>query len=69
MNEHAIGHPEAHVTWHKAATELPREDPVVIPDRRGYGNSSKPHGGGAPRQLLVFEFRIRWRDAPLRPKA
>jgi len=39
------GHPETHVAWHKIAGELAREYAVVIPDLRGYGDSSKPEGG------------------------
>lgn len=39
------GHPETHVTWHKIASELSRSYSVVIPDLRGYGDSSKPEGG------------------------
>ncbi|XJP92271.1 alpha/beta fold hydrolase [Pseudomonas sp. B22129] len=36
------GHPETHVTWHKVAPALAAEYSVVIPDLRGYGDSSKP---------------------------
>ena len=34
------GHPETYVTWHKIATDLARNYSVVIPDLRGYGDSS-----------------------------
>ena len=36
------GHPETHVTWHKIASTLAAEYSVVVPDLRGYGDSSKP---------------------------
>lgn len=39
------GHPETHVTWHKVAGELAKNYTVVLPDLRGYGDSSKPEGG------------------------
>ena len=39
------GHPETHVTWHKVTAELAKDYTVVIPDLRGYGDSSKPEGG------------------------
>jgi haloacetate dehalogenase len=36
------GHPETHLTWHKIAPTLAEEFTVVLPDLRGYGDSSKP---------------------------
>jgi haloacetate dehalogenase len=39
------GHPETHVTWHKVAPTLAGTYTVVVPDLRGYGDSSKPDGG------------------------
>ena len=37
------GHPETHVTWHKVAPALVDAGyQVVLPDLRGYGDSSKP---------------------------
>lgn len=38
------GHPESHLMWHKVAPELAKDYTVVIPDLRGYGESSKPKG-------------------------
>lgn len=38
------GHPESHLTWHKVAPELAKDYTVVVPDMRGYGESSKPKG-------------------------
>lgn len=36
------GHPETHVTWHKVAPALTDSYTVIVPDLRGYGDSSKP---------------------------
>ncbi|MDP8921665.1 MAG: alpha/beta hydrolase [Chloroflexota bacterium] len=36
------GHPQTHVMWHIVAPRLAREFTVVVPDLRGYGDSSKP---------------------------
>nr|WP_049789336.1 alpha/beta hydrolase [Granulicella tundricola] len=36
------GHPETHLTWRKIAPALAEEYTVVLPDLRGYGDSSKP---------------------------
>src|SRR6516225_5654156 len=40
------GIPETHVLWRKAAPVLARDYFVVMTDLRGYGDSSKPPGGG-----------------------
>jgi haloacetate dehalogenase len=53
------GHPETHVTWHKIATDLSREYAVVIPDQRGYGDSSKPDGG---ERHVNYSFRAMAQD-------
>jgi haloacetate dehalogenase len=39
------GYPQTHVTWHKLAPRLAEHFSVVVPDLRGYGDSSKPDGG------------------------
>jgi haloacetate dehalogenase len=39
------GNPFTHVTWHKIAPRLAEEFTLVLPDLRGYGDSSKPDGG------------------------
>ncbi len=39
------GYPQTHVMWHKVAPWLARDFRLVIPDLRGYGDSSKPPGG------------------------
>ncbi len=39
------GYPQMHVMWHKVAPRLAQEFTVVVPDLRGYGDSSKPADG------------------------
>jgi haloacetate dehalogenase len=39
------GYPQTHVIWHKVAPRLAEKFSLVIPDLRGYGDSSKPEGG------------------------
>jgi haloacetate dehalogenase len=39
------GHPQTHVMWRKIAPDLAGEFTLVIPDLRGYGDSSKPPAG------------------------
>jgi haloacetate dehalogenase len=39
------GYPQTHHEWRKIAPELARDFTVVLPDLRGYGDSSKPEGG------------------------
>jgi haloacetate dehalogenase len=39
------GYPQTHVEWRKIAPELAKEYTVVLPDLRGYGDSSKPPDG------------------------
>lgn len=36
------GYPQTHMMWHKVAPELAKNFYLVIPDLRGYGDSSKP---------------------------
>lgn len=40
------GNPFNHLSWHKIAPKLAEEFTVVLTDLRGYGDSSKPPGGG-----------------------
>ena len=40
------GNPLTHVSWHKIAPRLAESFTVVAADLRGYGDSSKPAGGG-----------------------
>jgi haloacetate dehalogenase len=39
------GYPQTHVLWRKIAPRLAQEFTLVIPDLRGYGDSSKPPAG------------------------
>jgi haloacetate dehalogenase len=39
------GYPQTHVMWHKIAPQLAKDFFLVIPDLRGYGDSSKPLDG------------------------
>lgn len=36
------GYPQTHVMWHRVAPRLAERFTVVVPDLRGYGDSSKP---------------------------
>lgn len=36
------GYPQTHATWHKVAPELAEDYTVVMPDLRGYGDSTGP---------------------------
>jgi len=40
------GYPENHLMWRKVAPELAKSHTVIAADLRGYGDSSKPAGGG-----------------------
>jgi haloacetate dehalogenase len=48
------GNPFTHVCWHKVAPLLAEEFTVVLPDLRGYGDSSKPDGGA---DHAAYSFR------------
>ena len=39
------GYPQTHLMWRKVAPRLATEFTVVVPDLRGYGDSSKPPAG------------------------
>ncbi len=39
------GYPQTHVMWRKVAPRLAQDFTVVVPDLRGYGDSSKPAAG------------------------
>src|ERR671912_382803 len=41
------GYPQTHVMWHKVAPALAQDFTVVVPDLRGYGDSSKPQSDAA----------------------
>ena len=39
------GHPQTHAIWHRVAPTLAQHFRLIMPDLRGYGDSSKPDGG------------------------
>lgn len=41
------GYPQTHLIWRKVADRLAQHFTLVMPDLRGYGDSSKPPGGTA----------------------
>jgi haloacetate dehalogenase len=51
------GYPQTHVMWRKVAPRLAQDFTVVIPDLRGYGDSSKPPAGAD--SLLMRNARSR----------
>ena len=53
------GHPETHLTWHKIAPALAEQYTVVLPDLRGYGDSSKP---AYSEQSQNYSFRAMAQD-------
>ena len=53
------GNPLTHVMWHKVAPALAETFTVIATDLRGYGDSSKPAGGGDHSD---YSFRTMARD-------
>jgi len=53
------GNPLTHVSWHKVAPDLAKHFTVVVPDLRGYGDSSKPDGGP---DHAAYSFRAMGQD-------
>ncbi len=51
------GYPQTHVEWHKIAGRLAQDHTVVMTDLRGYGDSSKPPGGGAADNHVTYSKR------------
>ncbi len=45
----AHGHPHTHVIWRKVAPALAIDHTVILPDLRGYGDTSKPASDGEHR--------------------
>jgi len=57
------GYPQTHVMWHKVAPRLAEDFSLVIPDLRGYGDSSKPPGGAghegySKRAMAVDQIQV-----------
>ena len=42
------GYPQTHVMWHRVAQRLAQDFSLVIPDLRGYGDSTKPGPAATP---------------------
>lgn len=53
------GNPLTHVSWHKVAPSLAERFTVVLPDLRGYGDSSKADGG---EDHSAYSFRAMAQD-------
>src|SRR5262245_1234987 len=53
------GNPENHTCWYKVAAKLAEQHHVVLPDLRGYGDSSLPEPGA---NNINFSFREMARD-------
>src|SRR5205085_11251119 len=53
------GNPQNHVCWHKVAARLAQRYHVVLPDLRGYGDSSLPDAG--PNNIN-YSFRAMAQD-------
>ena len=53
------GNPESHMTWYKIAAKLSQRYHVVLPDLRGYGDSSLPEPG--PNHIN-YSFRAMAQD-------
>ena len=53
------GHPQSHVIWHRVAPVLSRHFSLIMPDLRGYGDSSKPAGDA---QHLAYSKRMMAHD-------
>jgi haloacetate dehalogenase len=57
------GYPQTHIEWRKVAPELAKTRTVVVPDLRGYGDSSKPiggahHAGYAKRAMAADQIEV-----------
>src|SRR5436190_24044879 len=53
------GNPQNHVCWYKVAARLAQRYHVILPDLRGYGDSSLPEAG--PKNVN-YSFRAMGRD-------
>jgi haloacetate dehalogenase len=49
------GYPQHHVCWHRVAPTLADRFTVLCPDLRGYGRSSKPHGGDYSKRAMAAD--------------
>ncbi|RCS56682.1 alpha/beta fold hydrolase [Parvibium lacunae] len=55
------GHPQTHVIWHRVAPQLAQHFSLVMPDLRGYGDSSKPpsdaHHATYSKRAMAHDLR------------
>src|SRR5690242_985263 len=54
------GNPQNHVAWHRVPAKLAQHYHVVLPDLRGYGDSSLPEAGP---DNVNYSFRAMAQDA------
>ncbi len=54
------GYPQTHVIWHKVADALAERFTLVMPDLRGYGDSSKPKGDANMEIIPSARWRKTW---------
>ncbi len=57
------GYPQSHVMWHRVAPGLAERHTVVLADRRGYGDSSRPasrpdHASGSKRAMAADQVGL-----------
>ncbi|MFO1337010.1 MAG: alpha/beta hydrolase [Burkholderiaceae bacterium] len=57
------GHPQSHAIWHRVAPALAGHFSLVLPDLRGYGDSSKPagepdHANYSKRRMALDMLRV-----------
>lgn len=56
------GHPQTHVIWHRVVPALSSGRRLVLPDLRGYGDSSKPAGtadhGNYSKRRMAEDLRL-----------
>jgi haloacetate dehalogenase len=57
------GHPQTHAMWHRVAPRLAERFTVVVPDLRGYGESSAPatrpdHAQASKRAMAIDGVRL-----------
>jgi haloacetate dehalogenase len=57
------GAPQTHISWRQVAPELAKTHTVIVPDLRGYGDSSKPadtpdHGNYSKRAMALDQIEV-----------
>jgi pimeloyl-ACP methyl ester carboxylesterase len=54
------GFPQTHVMWHRVAQRLAGDFSLVIPDLRGYGDSTKPGPAATPEADHALHSKRAW---------